>query len=106
MSRCFQIDPADNVATLLEDARSGVLEVVGGERTVCAMEPISMGHKVALCLIPLNGPVVKYGVTIGIATRDIRAGEWVHLHNCRSRLDERSQTFDPATGATRDVAYD
>jgi len=38
-------------------------------------------------------------VVIGIATRRIEPGEWVHLHNCRSQLDERSGSFDVQTGA-------
>jgi hypothetical protein len=46
--------------------------------------------------------VIKYGVTIGLATRDIDAGEWVHLHNCRSLLDEGSSTLDLHTGIRKE----
>lgn len=47
---------------------------------------IPAGHKVALCDIPKNSPVIKYGNPIGYATCDIKAGEWVHTHNVRTGL--------------------
>lgn len=106
MPRAFQIQPEDNVATLL-DPGEGVLEVIGETRgEVLALEPIQASHKVALEVIQAGEPVIKYGVPIGSATRDIRAGEWVHLHNCASRFDERSQTLDVNSGATTDTAYE
>ncbi len=86
--QCFQIHPADNVATLMADAPAGSLQVVGGW-AISAREPISLGHKVALVPIACHQPIVKYGVTIGLATRDIQTGEWVHLHNCKSLMDKR-----------------
>jgi len=30
----------------------------------------------------------------------------VHLHNCGSRLDERSNAFDVHTGVPEDVTYE
>jgi len=36
---------------------------------------------------------------IGEATKPIRVGDWVHLHNMKSRFDERSNTLDASTGA-------
>ena len=50
--------------------------------------------------------VVKFGVRIGHATAAIRAGDWVHLHNCASDVDERSGTLDLHTGATTDTKYE
>jgi hypothetical protein len=43
---------------------------------------------------------------IGSASRDIAPGEWVHLHNCVSRFDERSKTLDVQTGAVTDTIYE
>jgi hypothetical protein len=108
MKRCFLIHPGDNVATLVEDADRERLLVVGGPigETVEAVEAISLGHKVALADIEPEGEIVKYGVVIGLATRPIVPGEWVHLHNCRSRLDERSAGLDLHTGAAKDTAYE
>jgi len=48
--------------------------------------------------------VVKFGARIGRATRPIAAGEWVHLHNLASDLDERSGSLDLHTGAPGDNA--
>jgi altronate dehydratase small subunit len=50
--------------------------------------------------------VVKYGIPIGRATRDIAPGEWVHLHNCASYLDEKSSSLDLESGLPKDSAYE
>jgi hypothetical protein len=71
-----------------------------------ALSDIAAGHKLAIRDIPIGAPIVKYSVPIGLATTDIRAGEWVHLHNCRSGLDERSSTLDTHTGAPTDTRYE
>jgi (2R)-sulfolactate sulfo-lyase subunit alpha len=46
-------------------------------------QPVPLGHKVALRDIAAGQPVVKYGVVIGRATRDIAAGDHVHVHNLK-----------------------
>jgi altronate dehydratase small subunit len=104
MASAFRVHPDDNVATLLGDAEERV-EIVGGGEIVLH-EPVALGHKVALCDIAEGAPVVKYGIAIGTASTAIRAGEWVHLHNCASRFDERSGGFDVVTGAAKDMRYD
>ena len=53
---------------------------------VTALEPIPMGHKMAIHSIEAGEAVRKYGFPIGIATRDIRVGQHVHEHNCRTVL--------------------
>ena len=108
MPAAFQVHASDNVATLLGEADEGAaLSVVGpaGSRDLTARETIAMGHKVALAAISEGGTVTKFGVPIGIASRNIEPGSWVHLHNCRSRLDERSGRFDLHTGAPGDNAH-
>jgi len=39
------------------------------------------GHKIAAYRIPAGTPIRKYDTVIGIAARDIEAGEHVHTHN-------------------------
>ena len=91
---------------MLADA-SGVVNVLGQNPQVIELvELIGLGHKVALKNIRHGEPVVKFGVTIGRATRVIRAGQWVHLHNCASEFDERSQTLELHSGATTDTKYE
>ncbi len=99
---------SDNVATLLgEAAKASLIDIVGpaGRARHCAREKIELGHKVALRAIAEGEPITKFGVVIGIAMRRIEPGEWVHLHNCRSQLDERSGSFDVHTGEPGDNAY-
>ncbi len=104
MSRAFRIHPDDNVATLLEDA-AAVVSVVGGP-AIDLHAPVAMGHKVALADIAEGAAVVKFGIPIGIASTAIRVGDWVHLHNCASRFDARSGSFDTVTGAAKDMVYE
>ena len=104
----FQVHATDNVATLLGETAAGApVEIVGpaGRHDLTAREKIEYGHKVALVAIPEGASVVKFGIVIGIATRPIAPGQWVHLHNCRSQLDERSGHFDVHTGEPGDNAY-
>lgn len=106
--RCFKVQVVDNVATMLDDVAAGVrVHVLGdSDRIVESLEPISMGHKIALIDIAAGKSVVKFGVPIGHASRAIRAGQWVHLHNLTSNFDERSQTLDVQTGAATDTKYE
>ena len=104
----FQVHASDNVATLLAEAAAGApLAIVGSssKANITASEQIALGHKVALVPIAEGEPVIKFGVVIGVAMRPIAPGEWVHLHNCRSQLDERSGHFDVRTGEPGDQAY-
>lgn len=87
MPRALRIDSRDNVAVLLEDVKAGdLVEVVGQEVRdyVTAVQEIKQGHKIALVDIPKGSYVYKYGEPIGIATRDIKRGEHVHVHNLDS----------------------
>ena len=106
MPQCFRVNAQDNVATMLDDG-AGVVDVLGqNPQRIELVEKIALGHKVALRDIRAGDPIVKFGVAIGHATRDIRAGQWVHLHNCASSFDERSQTLDLHSGATTDTKYE
>ena len=108
MKRCFQIHPTDNVATALEDIAAGeVVNVVGpSAATLSVRADVRFGHKIAIQPIAAGVPVVKYGVPVGLATREIAPGEWVHLHNCRSQVDQRSSDLDLQTGSRRETAYE
>ena len=80
----LRLSEKDNVATLLEDAVPGseVTVRLGKETsTVDAAENIPFGFKIAVADIAKGAPITKYGETIGIASRDIKQGEMVHIHN-------------------------
>jgi altronate dehydratase small subunit len=105
MPRAFQIQSEDNVATLMDDAPAGAVEILGAEKSsVMAVEKIARGHKIALREIAANEAVIKFGVRIGHATCTIPRGAWVHLHNLASDLDERSGTLDLHSGAPTDTS--
>ena len=104
-ARAFQIQPQDNVATLLDDAATGAAGVLGTQpQEIRLLEKIERGHKVALKDITVNGAIIKFGVRIGHATQPIQRGAWVHLHNLASDLDERSGSLDLHSGAPTDTA--
>lgn len=55
------------------------------------------GHKYARCAIPAGADVIKYGMPIGHATRDIAAGEHVHVQNLKTNLgDVLTYMYDPS----------
>jgi hypothetical protein len=104
---CFQIHTLDNVAVLLENSVAGPLMVAGANVTTIELPaPIALGHKVATADLDPGSLIIKFGVPIGVATAPIKVGDWVHLHNCRSQLDERSSTLDTQTGAANDMTYE
>lgn len=107
MARAFQVHSADNVATLLEDvAADSAVEIVNGPvLQLKSNAAIVLGHKISLREIPAGERVTKFGVPIGRATVLIRAGDWVHLHNVASEVDQRSATLDVQTGAVTDTQY-
>ena len=108
MRKCYQVHASDNVATLVEDASNESIVVLGASkgRAIKSKGAIRLGHKLALTTIEPGAKVIKYGIPIGIATQRILPGEWVHLHNCRSQVDERPSTFNAETGAATDTAYE
>ena len=107
MVKCFQINPEDNTAVMLDDAAAGdEIEIVGSIGVVVLKDAIEYGHKVALADIPIGAEVVKYGICIGRSSLSIKKGAWVHLHNCASNYDERSATLNVHTGAVTDTVYE
>jgi altronate hydrolase len=72
-------------------------QLVGGTRlldekvTVSGLIP--PGHKVATRAIPKGSPVKRYDQIIGFASRDIAAGEHVHLNNLAMGAFERDYAF-------------
>jgi altronate dehydratase small subunit len=85
----IQISPDDNVVTLVEEAGAGdwVQYITsGGPREVEVLDAVPFGHKVAVQEIPAGEPVLKYSEAIGRASRPIRRGEHVHVHNVQSAV--------------------
>lgn len=94
----IQIRDVDHVATAVVELGPDENVLVSGicsGHVIVARERIPVGHKIALRDIGVNEDILKYGEPIGIATTDIRAGQWVHVHNCRGakarRFDRRKE---------------
>lgn len=83
-----QVQPIDNVASIFAEIRAGdVVEVLarnGDVDSIPVHEDIPYGHKVALRDIAAGETVLKYGESIGIATKEIKRGDYVHVHNLDS----------------------
>ncbi|GIW93261.1 MAG: dehydratase [Pirellulaceae bacterium] len=80
MRALIHLHPQDNVAVAARRLAAG--ETLTTDRGMLrVVEPVPMGHKVALVDLACDSPVVKYGQTIGFAAQPIRAGQWVHCHN-------------------------
>ena len=79
----IRLSPLDNIVVLSRSVEAGTtIEVEGHRLTVAA--PLGLGHKLAFRPIAAGDKIFKYGAAIGSATRDIAAGEHVHLHNMKS----------------------
>ncbi len=84
MKKFIIMNPEDNCATALEDISKGShLQIK--KISVITNQNIDLGHKIALVDIKKGDLVKKYGQAIGIATEDIKIGEWIHTHNLTSK---------------------
>ena len=86
--RYIVLHPSDNTATALADLQKGetlYLDLGAESRAITLREPIPFAHKFAILAIPPGEAVRKYGQLIGEATRDIQAGDYVHIHNVVSK---------------------
>jgi hypothetical protein len=91
----YLVSDQDNVATALADIPAGTARFRGSrEGAIEVKQPIPFGHKIALTNIKKGEDIIKYRVPIAVAGEDIGAGEYVHVHNAKSRMDTRSNSFD------------
>ena len=88
MKKVFVIDQADNVGTAVVAAIENGEEVGTNGRVsdvvVKSNSDIPYGHKIALRDVAKGETIFKYGLSIGYASQDIRAGDLVHIHNVES----------------------
>jgi altronate dehydratase len=87
--KAIQVNAQDNVATatsIIEaDEEVEVLNPNGDVvLKIRPVERIMLGHKLALKDLKVDDEVIKYGEVIGVASKDIKVGEWLHTHNVNS----------------------
>lgn len=92
MKPIIQLHPGDNVAIALAPLEPGA-SVPWQNGRLDVLERVEAMHKVALREVAVGDTVYKYGQPIGIATRAIRAGNHVHLHNCGMSDSDRDYGF-------------
>jgi altronate dehydratase small subunit len=79
----------DNVATIFSEAKQEdnikILKKDGSKiDSIKCSNNIPFGHKIAVKNISQQDLIQKYGETIGKATKNIKIGEHVHVHNLES----------------------
>lgn len=89
MLKCVVLNSKDNVATAMTDICIGEkLELFhpnGSIDIVTIEETIPLGHKFACGNISADGDIIKYGEVIGKASKYIKIGQHVHVHNLISK---------------------
>lgn len=91
------ITEKDSVAVATADLKKGskAKMFIGKEVVEIELkEDIKFGHKFAIKEIKKGDHVIKYGESIGIATRDILVGEHVHVHNVESDRGRGDRTHN------------
>lgn len=74
------LNPADDVAVARRALQAGETLIAGGA-VITVTDDLPLGHKLAITSRAPGDPVTKYGYQIGTASRPIRPGEHVHVHN-------------------------
>jgi len=82
-SGALLLAPHDNIAVATAELTAGSEREVGGHKIVLK-DGVDVGHKFAVRRIASGSRIIKYGAPIGVAIRDIDAGEYVHTHNMAS----------------------
>ncbi len=96
----LKVNDKDNVATIFaNNVSSGdKIEIRDKKGTIDYVnihESIPYGHKIAVKDICIGEDIIKYGEEIGIATIEIKKGDYVHIHNLdskRGRGDWKEET--------------
>ena len=84
----IQISERDNVVTVIKELAAGeCVTYLAGEKSMSlASSGVPAYHKVACKDIAAGEDVVKYGQVMAVAMCNIKAGEHVHTHNVKSKV--------------------
>src|SRR5688572_32679728 len=93
----IRLHPEDDVVIARMELAKGTLV---SRENVRALVTIPAGHKLAVRDIAQGAPVRRYNQIIGFATRPIRAGEHVHVHNLAMGSFERDYAFSSSVKPT------
>ena len=85
------MDPKDSVVTVTVPVEPGdaVCWLWGKDRySVTAVEKVPQYHKIAVKDAKKGEYVLKYGEKIGVATKEIKTGQHVHVQNLASESQQ------------------
>lgn len=95
--RVIKINDNDNVAVALKPLKKGETVLVS-DVNIELSEDVNQGHKFSLVDIEEGSDVVKYGYPIGIAISKISKGSHVHVHNLKTKLNDKLEySYNPIT---------
>ena len=97
----IRLHPEDDVVIARVEIPAGTLLT---QENVRSSAMIPAGHKIATRAIPKGQPAHRYHQIIGFATRDIQAGEHVHVHNLAMGDFERDYAYASLVKPTAYVA--
>jgi altronate hydrolase len=95
----IRLHPEDDVVIARLEIPTGTLLT---KENVRAIVTIPAGHKIAVRAVAQGKPVRRYNQIIGFATRDIAAGEHVHVHNIAMGDFQRDYAF---SSLVKDTQY-
>ncbi len=82
------IDKRDHVATCIAAIKSGeMVELMLNGRIskkIKATQKIPYAHKICVKAMKKGDQCLKYGLPIGSATKPIKVGDYIHVHNIES----------------------
>lgn len=89
LNLALKVHDQDNVATIFANGITDGTEVEvrdkkGQNEIITVHGDVPYGHKIALCDIHKGEQITKYGEEIGVATAEIKKGDYVHVHNLDS----------------------
>jgi altronate dehydratase small subunit len=83
MLKAIVMNSKDNVATVIDDIPlKGKVHVFSYSGEIA----IPFGHKIALFDTDRGDEIIKYAEVIGMATKAIKKGDYVHIHNVKSAI--------------------
>ena len=96
----IRLHPDDDVVIARLEIPTGTLVT---KENVRAIVTIPAGHKIAVRAVAKAQPVRRYNQIIGFATRDIAAGDHVHVHNIAMGDFQRDYAFSSLVKKTEYV---
>ena len=84
--KAIKTSPQDNVAIAVTIIPRGVTVTIPGSGEIVTNQEIPLGHKIALASISKGAGIIRYGEVICSAKEDIKAGDWIHVHNTASDI--------------------